>query len=91
MTQPIAKESAMNLNDMVCPGCGSPEWRMTIGGIGLFIFGIMAAGIGILLSITILLAIFGIPLALIGFVSMIASPFIRRGYKCTRCEQVWKL
>jgi hypothetical protein len=73
------------LVDMVCPKCGSPDWKETTG-LQVFLTGLAMAGCGIWLIIFII----GIPMVLAGLALMAVGPFAGTVYQCQRCKKTWR-
>lgn len=87
---PIARVFCGVMNDqlagMVCPRCGSDDWR-SVPWWSTFIVGIGTAGCGIWL----VLILIGIPIVIIGLLLAAAAPFIGSFYMCNRCRKTWKV
>lgn len=73
------------LADVVCPKCGSTDWKATSAS-QLFLTGLAMFGCGIWLVIIIV----GIPMVLMGLALMSVGPFAGTVYQCQRCKKAWK-
>ena len=74
------------LAGMVCPNCGSSDWRF-VPWIYLFLLGLGTAGCGLWL----VLILIGIPIVIVGLILAAVAPFVGSKYMCKRCHKAWKL
>jgi len=73
-----------------CPTCGWDGGWESRSGLALFVVGLGMLSWGLLLTLTIIFAFWGIPMMVIGFTMMIGSPAANVGPRCQRCKTPWK-
>lgn len=76
------------MQKIICPKCGSENIKY-VGGKGVvFLMGIGSLSFGLLFM---LIPFIGIPLAVIGLVLMVVTPFVKKVAKCEACGNVIKI